>query len=674
MRARELLNLSTAQIWDTIPEGTHEVVFDDGTVIQSSDRHLKYSSYFWDFHRAYPETPLLFKHHVLSVIGDNDLTSSTHIRLLENVYWSVIDTYSISSPVDRDPLTKMIYRVVNNIYNDLTHRLEAYVMSLDILDFIEAIDHPVIEQSLNELQPNANSIEQCYNTLRKTLKTDPTLQHNSLSILTKSGSVKENQVLQCIGPRGYITEVDGSHLEVPILRGFVKGMRTIYNMSVESLAASKNLYFSEAPLQDSEYFARRLQLMSMGVEYIDRLHNGCKVTTAATPQPGDCGSEDYLIWRLTGPEIIGDEVIYKGDLEFMEGKYYLDEQTNTLKMLTKKDTHLYDRTIKIRSVLGCKHHDPSGVCSVCFGGLTDNIPVHANLGHITAAMMTQQTTQSVLSTKHLMVSSTAEAIALTDLGRRFFKVGTKGDTYLLLPEWKNKPIKLIISGAEAYGLTDINLVDNVADINPSRISSIDYVELMIGDENNHERHPVMVSQHGRKAIFTPEILAHLKIHQWSIDEHNNFVIDFHRWDFTKPVLRLPQKEYNYSKHAHEISKIIESRVKDITSRSKPDSPKATLQELFELVNSKLFVNIACLEVIVYTVMCTDIKNNDYSLARNVPNAGLGVTNPIIHNRSLSAAYAYESQHNVILNPKSFFPENRDDHIMDIFITPEQIVK
>jgi len=670
--ARDLLKHSTEQLWSLISRGPHQLQFDDGTVVDTNDKEILFSSYVWDFHRRYPNTPMLPCHHVKHVLNGKTFNAGTHIKLMEYVYWDVVNYYQLHTPALRNELTKMVYEVTNNIYNDLTQKLEAYVTSLDILDFIQVIDHPEIKADTDNLTPTPVSIEKVYDTIGRVLKTDPSLSGNSLALFTRADVVKHNQVLQCVGPRGFVTEVDGDDMPVPILRSFTKGMLTLYNLSLESRAASKSLYFAEAPLQNSEYFARRLQLMTMAVEYIERGDLGT-VDVDSNIRMGDCGSDDYLIWRIRGEERVNDVVVYPGDLVFMNGKYYLDEETDTLKRIGKTDYHLVDRTIKIRTVLGCHYHDSRGVCAVCFGGLADNISPHANLGHITSAMMTQQSTQSVLSTKHLMASSTSEAIILTEVGRRFFKISNKGDAYLVLPEWKNKGLKLVAASGEAYGLTDIMLVDDVDDINPSRISAIEVVEVMIGDENSRERHPIIVSQHGRKAVLTSEFLQHLKIHHWETDENNNFLFSFDKWDFNKPILRLPQKEYSFAKHASEISKIVESRVKDITSRGKPDSPKATLIELFELVNSKLFVNIACLEVIVYAVMCQDVNNDNFALGRNTPTAGLGVTDPIIHGRSLSAAYAYESQTNVILDPASFFPENRNDHVMDVFIAPAEVL-
>ena len=58
IHARKLLGFTTSQLWDVLT-GEFQLQFDDGEVIQTNDKETLYSSYVWDFHRLYPNTPLL---------------------------------------------------------------------------------------------------------------------------------------------------------------------------------------------------------------------------------------------------------------------------------------------------------------------------------------------------------------------------------------------------------------------------------------------------------------------------------------------------------------------------------------------------------------------------------------------------------------------------------------
>lgn len=661
LQAQELIKFTTSQLWDTLQPGNYNLACHDGT-IQTNHKEILYSSYFWDFHRQYPQTPILTRHHVSYVLKGKPLNSDTHKLLLELVYWDTAEVYQMHTSLSRVNITKLIYEVTNNIYTDLSRRTGEYVSSIDILDFIAVIDHPPIKEQLDTVQPTEDSIRNCYNVILNELANSPELTDNNLAMASRAKMVNNNQVLQCVGPRGYGYEVDGFKLPVPTLRSFTKGMRSLYNQILESRSAAKSLYFSETPLQDTDYFARRLQLITTAVE---RIHHE------------DCGSTDFLIWRVNGEERQGDNIIYPGDLRFLEGKYYQDE-SGALQVIHENDHHLVGTTIKIRTVLGCKHLDNHGVCVVCFGQLSRNISPHANIGHICAATMTYQAMQSVLSTKHYLDGSGAsEAIALNETARKFIRIGNKQDTIFINNEWRNKPLSMVVSQEEVFGLTDILLVDDIADINPSRISSIEMIEMMVDVPANQERpprHPISVYHHSRRSMLSSEFLQYVKLHGWENDDNGNFVFDFDKWDFTKPVMLIPQKEYSYAKHASDISKIIESRVKDITGRAKPDSPKATLVELFELVNSKLTVNISCLEIIIYAMMCEDISNDNFNLTHHSPTPGLGISSLIIRNRSLSAAYAFEEQAEIINDPASFFKLNRADSIFDGAISPREVIE
>ncbi len=657
LQARKLLAFPTEVLWDKIV-GEFTLVFDNRDEIRTNAKEVIYSSYFWDFHRKFPKTPLLPKHHVASVLKGEPLTSTTHIELLGNVYWETLDTYAAIKETIRDDLTKMIFEVTNAIYNDLIHKVEKYVMSIDILDFIEVSTHPRVVQAFDSITGTTDSIDGVYSEIMNVIKNDESLKDNSLVLAVKSKMVNKNQVMQCVGPRGFVSEVDGAIMPIPVRRSYTQGMRSLYNCIAESRTAAKSLYFSEAPLQDSEYFARRLQFIAMDVSTLVR---------------ADCGSTNYMQWKIRPKAHRDGKEIYAGDLPFMVGKYYLDEATNTLKIIGPNDHHLVDTVVKLRHVMGCQLPDTHSVCEVCFGQESDNISPTANLGHVCAATMTHQTSQSVLSTKHLDASSVSDPIAYTEKIRKYFIPTDKNNLYHLDPIYKNKNTRMIISKEEMFGLTDIFLINNIRDISPARIGNIGDVGFATKTTSDNTPFQVKLEQNGRKVLPTIELLEYLKQKRWTLNESSAFVFDMADWDYDKPLFKLPDMEYSYSKHSKAVSDIIESKMSNLADRIKPESPTLTLFELFDLVNSKIKVNLSLLEVIIYSMMCRDIHEKDYRLGRGNVSNTLGVSKDIMSNRSLSVAYAYQGQADIIKNPKSFFPEGRSDSIFDVFICPAEVL-
>lgn len=655
---RQFLNVDPKELVKTIDNAPITLRFEDGEVIQTKGRKLIYSMFFWKLHKNYPNTPILSRHFVEHILKGRSLSSNTHIDLLGIIAKDVFDTYKLDKPIDKENVLALIYEITNDIHNDVSKIAEKYSSSIDILDFIEVAEYPTIKSAIENTLPTADSISNTYAVVMKAIEKDEQLKNNSLVKAVRSKMVNSNQVAQCIAVRGFLTEVDGTILPTPILSNYTRGLGSLYNLVAESRSAAKSYYFSESPLQDSEYFARRLQIFCTAVE---RIHYE------------DCGSTEYINWKVNPPTHDNNgKVIYPGDLKFMIGKHYLNEQTGLLDTITYDDPNLYNKVLKLRSVITCKHHDKHGVCEVCFGTLAKNVSRFANIGHLCCATMTQQTSQSVLSTKHLDASSVSANIVLNSVSQKYFDLNKSKNSYLLKPELAKKNVKIIINRDEAQGLTDIIAVDSVDNINPIRISSLTCIEISVETDKGIDGDLLYINQENRKAVFTIDFLKYLKNFRWSTDSKNNFMFNLSDWDFSKPIFKLPEMEYSFAAHSSQIAKIIESNMQQISDRMKPGSPVFTLQELFNLVNTKLNVNIAALEVIIYATM---IHNNDnYDLARNYPSNMLGVANSIILNRSLGAAYAYEKQVETIINPKSFFKMNRPDSVFDVFIAPFQVIQ
>lgn len=657
LNARELTNTEIPVLWSTLPD-RFILVFDNGESIETNKRQTFYSRYAWEILRHYSLTPITKKHHVSSILKGKPLSSSTHIDLFAAITKDVVLAYNMYTPQSKEHLLEMIYRLTNRIHNEITKYAEPYVASIDILDFLEVVDHPPIKHANDICEDTHESIIRTYDGILGTINNDPSISHNALVKAIKSKMVNANQVCQCVAVRGFPTEVDGSILATPIKSNYTRGMNSLYNYIAESRSAAKALYFSEAPLQDAEYFARRLQLLTMVVE---RIHYE------------DCGSTKYLSWRVTPPT--KDEkgnTTYPGDLKFMVGKYYLDETSNQLRQIEGNEEHLNNQVLKIRSVLFCKHDDTHAVCSVCFGALASNVSRFANLGHLCSATMTQQTSQSVLSTKHLDASSVSANIVLNEQSSKFLATNRAKNAYLIRKDLKDKDIKIVVNREEAIGLTDIISIDDVNNINPIRVSSIECIDIIYKHRDEEVTMPIFVSQGNRKAILTSEFLRYLKVNRWHTDGRNNFVFSLTDWDYSLPIMKLPDMEYSYSDHSHQIAKVIESSMKNITDRSNPHSAVSTLQELFSLVNTKLNVNIAALEVIIYAMMIPGKDN--YDMGRNHENPILGISDMVIMNRSMGASLAYESQSQLLTSPRSFFKLDRPSSVFDVFIKPKCVIE
>jgi hypothetical protein len=648
---RTLLGMTTEQLWESL-WGEFILVFDDGEIV-TNHRETIYSSYAWDLLREFPATPVTMSHHVKTILNGKLLGSNTHLDLLASVVWDVFDAYENDTAVTLDRLAKRTYEIVNHMYNDLSYRLEEYVVSLDITDFVDMLDHPGIIEAKKPLydvpleKVTDRMVGECYERMGKVIRTDPTLTSNPLAKAARAGTVKFDQLLQCVGVRGFVTDIDSTQFRLPILRSFTEGYRKFEDSLVESRSAAKSLIFSKTPLQQAEYFSRRLQLMSMNIQHLHR---------------GDCGTTKLVQWPVR-----------KKDLKRLAGKYYLDKKENRLKAITGKEDHLVGTTIQMRSVMGCAHPDPVGVCSTCFGALAKAVPDFTNIGHLCCMLLTEKSSQSVLSVKHLDSSATIEAIVLGQDDKLFLRVGSDDNSYLMSDRLKGVKVKLVIPSESIPNINDVNEVDNVDDLTISRFSEIGVVGLVVEQPKLIERKDVMTEVGGRLASLTHEMLHHIKKYGFDLNEDNNYVIDLTNWDWNKPILALPLRHFNMSDHSRDIARMLESSVRMMQERDRDLRPNDALIQLYELVNSKLDVNLTVLDVVLKEAMIVSAERGDYSLPKPWTDEGFGVMSMSMLHRSLSAAMAFEDHRDTIVNPISYTLKNRLDHPFDVCISPQEVL-
>ena len=649
-KARELLKLTKNQLWD-LPETPMKIEFDDG-VLESSQRAAIYSVYMWKCHRVYPKTPLLMRHH----LGDLKITSSTHMELLGRAMWDCYSAYQ--GKLDLEALCKLVYEATNELYNDMTYRLEAYVNTVNILDFVDVALHPEIQKANDTVMASRVSIEHTYAAIEKVLRDPTQLKGNAVAGAVRGGLVDMKQVNQCVGPRGAVTDVDSSFFRDPILTGYVEGMRRLEDSMMESRSASKSLMFTEKPLQQSEYFNRKLQLLCGTMEHLHHTVND-SVAVAGKGKDrihmGDCGSTHYLKWYVKS-----------GDLPALVGKFY--KTPDGLKVVTEKDKHLINKEIELRSVLYCMHPDPRGVCATCFGDLSLSIPADTCVGHVSATALCEKVSQSVLSVKHVDFASGSNDIELSEYERPYFKPGSEGNTIKLADALRKCNVLLSVDSKDAEKLSDIMFVDDVRQLPTPMISEIMEIMLNVRSASGKEESVFLTVGNGaRRASMTHELLEYIKQKNWTLSETGRYGIDLSDWDMDLPILELPRKHENMLDYLKMIERFVasstSSKIKQKTL-ARCHSVEEALYEFNTLVASRLQVNIAHLEVILKALMVRSIEERDYRIPHVGNEVVFGKYRKIMEMRSLSADMAYQGIRNTFLDPASYVYHKRPSHPLD----------
>lgn len=657
--ARKLAACPIEILWDNL-NGDFLVQFDDG-VIQGNEKDVLYSHYVWDFHRKYPHTPLLKSHFLKDLIKDGLAGGDTHLELIGRVLYTTYDVYKTIVP---DPqillseLAKVGYEVSNRMYNDLSQRLEEYVASFDILDFMQITDHPEIVKVIDHMEPTQQGVDEVYKVARHLIKNDPVFKNNPLVQAANAGVVKMPQVLQCCVLRGFLTDIDSGIYRKPIMRSFVRGIRLLPDLCMESRSAAKSLAFSETPLKKSEYFSRRQQHICMNVRHLHQ---------------GDCGSDKYISFFVRDAAYVDGQLVAKGDLKTIAGKYYLDEVNGGLLVVKETDKHLIGKNIKMRSVIaGCAHPDPYGVCQTCYGELSLSVPPNTNIGHHACAYEMQSVSQNVLSTKHYDGSSVVEGIYLESKEAKYLWSPRSGHEYFLNYSLrKHRSVILVLKPDQVPSLTDVEIVDDVRKLDIARISVLDTMDLMcVDDKGRSEVVRLHLTLNKRRANMTHEMLDYIKNKGWYVSEDGNFCIDMLDWDYQKPVTSLPMRHFNMSDHQTEIEDFLEKEDKNEKYDGKPLD--VVLIDFHDLVNRKLSVNIAILEIVLLANLIADPERKIFRIPKAWDKPIKGTLREMYEGRSVSALMAYEGHKKTLIDPEQYLHTNRPDHPFDWLLMPREV--
>lgn len=627
------------------------IVFDNGQELETTSRHTSFSLFAWKMFKFFPETQILPKHHLTSVLGKKKyITPTTHTDVINTIFWDVYAMYINRFPHHnlQDILSILTYRFTNEMYNVFATRLQRYVTTASIFDMIEVIRHPAVMEKKLNTQPNQHSLRLTKKFITNLFDTSPDFDNNPNIREWRAGIIKRDQYYQCVGLREYLTDVSG-HLfwRCPVMTNFGEGIFLAVESAVEARSSSKSLEASSKQIKRTEYFNRRIQLLC---QILQRLHHG------------DCGTKRYMEVRMS-----------EKDFDLFIGVNYLDEETGIIRPIRSTDVQLYNRKLKLRVPHYCAHKDSYGVCSTCLGEISKSIPEHTNIGWLMATILARIISQSVLSTKHLDANAESNRFKIHDSIKHLIGLDEDGVSLYLKKELKHRKPKLVINQKEAPNLPDVLGVENVESLGITRISELEAVGLILDDETQI---PLTVSQLKRMSSLSHQMLAYVHEHKWDLTPNGSYIIDLKDWDWDdeETMFILPLVQVNMTDHADAIAKLIESSTKHKEERARDGNVDGYVMKLFDLVNTKLRISFMTLAVIAYTTMIRSAAKKDYGLPKPWTEYGIGVKQSTFDNRASSSGLAFERLHSTIVSPGTYLNTVRPEHPMDFGFVPAEVVK
>jgi len=620
------------------------VEYEDGAVIEHTAHEVTVNRYIFSLVEMFPNMEIISKYSVHNYYSAGVYVASTINRAFESIAKDIISLY-VEPNQDRSYLEsayEKMYIILEDIYNNVIYNNLHYVSSLNIRDFLDIQLKPELMDAINNVRIHRDleSINKSYDVLDNVIKTSDDLDDNPIARGYLSGTINKNQVKQLLASRGFVTEIDSSIFKYPIASSFVLGLDNMYDMAVESRSGAKALYLSNRAISMAEYFAREMQLVTMSIEKL---------------VDGDCGNRDTIEWAVTDK-----------DFKNLIGKHYFVDDTELV--IDKDSRGIIGTTILLRNAIRCKVSNKRHICTACFGRLSTSIPKHANLGHISSTVISAMISQLTLSTKHITTSASSDSIALDTVSKKFLIIKNKDKLVFRAGALsrKNCTYALHIPQEQGAGLADIQKSNNVRRLNLARVSRLEYINLSVTDQNGKvEDYTLCVKQGTRYGNFTYDFLEHIIKYGYSLDSDDRFVIDLTDWSINIPFITMPQVEFNYI----DLAKAIKEEFKSM--RESNDTPEAFLHKIFGLINSKLNINIALLEVIVYAFTVCNPDTGNFDIGRKSPDAKQTKMINIMTNRSLGGAFAWEHVRESILSPKSLYGRNNIDHPLDVMLKPNE---
>lgn len=652
-KANAFSKLTDDELWNyhmsTDPQMKFLVEFDDKAPVKVTMPRMVLSAIFWRVFKDYPEAPILPEHY----IGSMDFTSKLAIRIMTKICGTIIKTYW--GRLDYDQLALRVYQTINDVHNFVAAKLGAYVETIDATDYIEVLCNETVEKARNkviEANGSSGSIREFYKRMQDILDSPDFLPLNGLVETAKSKSTPIAQILQCIGVRGVVTDINSELFAKPILSGFGQGLTDMADFIIESRSASKAYLFQKEPIRKTEYFNRRLQLLAQPVRYLDKNDCGCTVN-------------ETIPWTFE-----------PGDESILEGKYYYDEN-NELKVVSPNNTEflkLQGNIIRLRSPLMCRHKHKGMVCSKCLGQLSYTLPAKTNIGHTAAYTIGEKITQAVLSVKHLDASAEIKSIHLDKDDLKYVRLGSKDNDFIYLNESlkHRNNLKLVIDVSDLKNLTQALTSKNIDSLNIYKVSRLDECGISWEHEDAQFDDFFTVSGPSRSSSLTHEFLKYIKKMKYSQTTAKYIEVDLSEWNFELPVFRLPRKQMSMLDFMEEFSKMIETNyIKRKLDPSVPEDLTTYLKQVLEFTyQGNVNIPLMYLEIIALSGLVNSVEENDYRIAHDNHHREFAPAKHAVQLRSVGSALAFEEQGIIMRNVLAYRKDNRVFHPMDCLFYPK----
>ena len=637
--AYEIANMTQEQT-EALPYGGLKIKFANGEVLKCKTSSVRYSWFYWQLF-AEEGTNGIMPH---NFIGNEAVTQDKHLEMLSRMFWDVfISKFGVQfSPgvgmTDFWRLSRRTYDIVNQLYNYSVGNDMSFMVSLDVMDLINILTHPDIQEAKNLYKDGKFSADETNsNIYSKLLSDDPIFKENELAKGCRADIYSRRQIQQMVGIRGTIPDINGAVFVTPIDTSYAEGLNSNYDRQIESRTASIAYANTKAPLEDSQYHNRQCQLMGSVIRSV--VHK-------------DCGSQHAVSCT-----------VHEGDLKFLMGKFHMvDGKPSMITPWNFKEE--VGKTLRIRSITKCMNHDTSVPCAICTGLPAWTLPPDTALGHHLMIEGLGGVSQRALSTKHIISNIKCLLLSLKGSNARWLKLDQEDNLKAYLrfnPVKKNSTLKMRIHQDDVSFINDILSVDNLEAITPSRVTQVDYVDIIEFDESGAISlvHNIDTRIEGVGCPLGRPFLAYMKEVGWEL-VGSDIEVDITKWDFGQLFIDCPRRGEDIMGTLRDMKTFLLGtnapgaiRAIDFTT------PDGAIRALIELLSKKVKINFSGAEAFIRCMMSRVDHNGipTYEFPRADENFVFVKMMEAIRNRSLGPALAFQNQQDILFSCGQYLKHN-----------------
>lgn len=643
----EIIAMSKEEMWQ-LPVGGLRVTFSDKTIVCPTNI-IKVNWYFWQLYKFGQLTGVSTDYYM----GNINFNGSVPRKELSKIFWDVflrkVGGFFPGQGLDLVwDMSRRTYQIINELYNDTIFKMTGHVSTLDIMDLVAIVDNPEVIEARNEWKAGAIDTDQCHDVTWGVLTSgDPALKYNELSRGARTEIFNRRQTNQNIGPRANIPEINGEAHPSSIEHGYIEGLSSQYDRTIEACTASIAYFMAKAPLEDSEYNNRMAQFL-------------CSVIRGVEHK--DCGTKRTINFRVKD----------KKDLRRIRGKFRVCEGGHN-HMIHGTEEELIGQVVKLRSFTQCETENPQYPCAMCVGWNAWTTPPNTVLGHHLSTEPLARISQTILSTKHVIASTKPLFLSINLENAKYMELAMDNPHEVLLRKQKEaESVRLRFSRDDALFLNDILDIDSVDEVLESRISAVNVIQMQYTYPNKNN--PVAVNLEiglgGFGSPLSRELLAYMREVGWDIIG-TNIEVDMNGWDWALPITRTPARGADIMSVLYTFQDFVNNPKKPGAVRSCDfNHPGPAIEALMDGLSKYIDVNYAHIEVFVRALMCKLDANgqNTYELPRAGEPFMFGSMKNIILNRSQGPGMGFESHLRTMFSSSTylkdglFIPSTEMDYI------------